>query len=90
MAALTRHLPGVALRTSDDLGLPGAGKEAYLTALLGWLSWCGVPATLPSATGARGPRLLGALTPGAGPLHLPAPLGGTVTRLRVAEVGARR
>ncbi|HEY3708782.1 MAG TPA: anhydro-N-acetylmuramic acid kinase [Amycolatopsis sp.] len=88
MAALTRQLPGVALRTSDDLGLPGAGKEAYLTALLGWLGWCGVPATLPSATGARGPRLLGALTPGAGPLDLPAPLGGTVTRLRVAEVGA--
>jgi anhydro-N-acetylmuramic acid kinase len=90
MAALARQLPGVALRTSDDLGLPGAGKEAYLTALLGWLSWCGVPATLPSATGARGPRLLGALTPGAGPLNLPAPLGGTVTRLRVAEVGGRR
>ncbi|MGH8920252.1 MAG: anhydro-N-acetylmuramic acid kinase [Actinomycetes bacterium] len=90
MTALARHLPGVALRTSDDLGLPGAGKEAYLTTLLGWLSWCGVPATLPSATGARGPRLLGALTPGAGPLDLPAPLGGTVTRLRVAEVGGRR
>ncbi|SEP51623.1 anhydro-N-acetylmuramic acid kinase [Amycolatopsis saalfeldensis] len=90
LAALARHLPGVALRTSDDLGLPGAGKEAYLTALLGWLGWCGVPASLPSATGARGPRLLGALTPGAAPLDLPAPLGGTVTRLRVAEVGAGR
>ncbi|MEV0073876.1 anhydro-N-acetylmuramic acid kinase [Amycolatopsis sp. NPDC050768] len=90
MAALAGNLPGVTLRTSDDLGLPGAGKEAYLTALLGWLSWCGVPATLPSATGARGPRLLGALTPGAHPLNLPAPLGGTVNRLRVTEVGARR
>ena len=73
------------LKTSDDLGLPGAGKEAYLTALLGWLTWCGVPGTVPSATGARGPRLLGALVPGAGPLNLPAPLGGAVTRLRVAE-----
>ncbi|QRP44385.1 anhydro-N-acetylmuramic acid kinase [Amycolatopsis sp. FDAARGOS 1241] len=90
VAALREDLPGVALRTSDDLGLPSAGKEAYLTALLGWLSWCGVPATLPSATGARGPRLLGALTPGAGPLNLPAPLGGTVTRLRVTEVGANK
>ncbi len=84
MTALARNLPSV-LKTSDDLGLPGAGKEAYLTALLGWLTWCGVPGTVPSATGARGPRLLGALVPGAGPLILPAPLGGTVTRLRVAE-----
>ncbi len=85
MTALTRNLPAAVLKTSDDLGLPGAGKEAYLTALLGWLTWCGVPGTVPSATGARGPRLLGALVPGAGPLILPAPLGGTVTRLRVAE-----
>jgi anhydro-N-acetylmuramic acid kinase len=84
MTALTRNLPAV-LKTSDDLGLPGAGKEAYLTALLGWLTWCGVPGTVPSATGARGPRVLGALVPGTGPLILPAPLGGAVTRLRVAE-----
>ena len=85
MAALARNLPTAVLKTSDDLGLPGAGKEAYLTALLGWLTWCGVPGTVPSATGARGARLLGALVPGAGPLILPAPLGGAVTRLRVAE-----
>ncbi|WP_167441789.1 anhydro-N-acetylmuramic acid kinase [Amycolatopsis vastitatis] len=86
MTALARNLGGsTVLKTSDELGLPGAGKEAYLTALLGWLTWCGAPGTVPSATGARGPRLLGALVPGAGPLILPAPLGGTVTRLRVAE-----
>ncbi|GHG10952.1 MULTISPECIES: anhydro-N-acetylmuramic acid kinase [Amycolatopsis] len=85
MAALVRALPSAVVKTSDDLGLPGAGKEAYLTALLGWLTWCGVPGTVPSATGARGPRVLGALIPGDGPLILPAPLGGTVTRLRVAE-----
>ena len=85
MAALIRAVGSAVVKTSDDLGLPGAGKEAYLTALLGWLTWCGVPATVPSATGARGPRVLGALVPGAHPLILPAPLGGTVTRLRVAE-----
>jgi len=85
MAALIRAVGSAVVKTSDDLGLPGAGKEAYLTALLGWLTWCGVPATVPSATGARGPRVLGALVPGARPLILPAPLGGTVTRLRVAE-----
>src|SRR4051812_13341279 len=85
MTALARNLPGTVLKTSDDLGLPGAGQGAYLTGLLGWLTWWGVPGTVPTATGARGPRLLGALVPGAGPLILPAPLGGTVTRLRVAE-----
>ncbi|QKV75393.1 anhydro-N-acetylmuramic acid kinase [Amycolatopsis sp. Hca4] len=90
MAALVRALPSAVVKTSDDLGLPGAGKEAYLTALLGWLTWCGVPGTVPSATGARGPRVLGALVPGAGPLILPAPLGGSVTRLRVAEKAGER
>ncbi|MGW5746417.1 anhydro-N-acetylmuramic acid kinase [Amycolatopsis sp. NPDC003861] len=90
MAALIRAVGPAVVKTSDDLGLPGAGKEAYLTALLGWLSWCGVPGTVPSATGARGPRVLGALVPGRGPLTLPAPLGGTVTRLRVAEKAGER
>lgn len=85
MAALIRAVGSAVVKTSDDLGLPGAGKEAYLTALLGWLTWCGVPGSVPSATGALGPRVLGALVPGSGPLILPAPLGGTVTRLRVAE-----
>ncbi|EOD66097.1 anhydro-N-acetylmuramic acid kinase [Amycolatopsis vancoresmycina] len=89
MTALAKKLAPAALRTSDNLGLPSGGKEAYLTALLGWLTWCGVPGTVPSATGARGPRVLGALVPGAGPLILPAPLGGSVTRLRVAEKTGR-
>lgn len=90
MAALTRNLPGTALKTSDDHGLPRAGKEAYLTILLGWLTWSGVPGNLPSATGARGHRLLGSITPGAGPLRLPAPHSSTVTRLRVAAKTGER
>ncbi|MFI7120998.1 anhydro-N-acetylmuramic acid kinase [Amycolatopsis sp. NPDC049868] len=90
MAALTRNLPGTALKTSDDHGLPRAGKEAYLTILLGWLTWSGVPGNLPSATGARGHRLLGSITPGAGPLRLPAPHTSTVTRLRVAAKTGER
>ncbi|TVT14285.1 anhydro-N-acetylmuramic acid kinase, partial [Amycolatopsis rhizosphaerae] len=63
MRALAARLPGVRLLTSDELGLPRAAKEAYLTALLGWLTWHGLPANVPSATGARGPRLLGSITP---------------------------
>ncbi|WP_219149736.1 anhydro-N-acetylmuramic acid kinase [Amycolatopsis sp. TNS106] len=90
MTALARNLPATALKTSDDHGLPRAGKEAYLTILLGWLTWSGVPGNLPSATGARGDRLLGSITPGAGPLRLPAPHSSTVTRLRVAAKTGER
>ncbi len=90
MASLARNLPGTAVKTSDDHGLPRAGKEAYLTILLGWLTWSGVPGNLPSATGARGDRLLGSITPGAGPLRLPAPHTSTVTRLRVAATTGER
>ncbi|HVW42243.1 MAG TPA: anhydro-N-acetylmuramic acid kinase [Amycolatopsis sp.] len=84
MSALARRLRDVRLATSDDLGLPRGAKEAYLTALLGWLTWHGIPANVPSATGARGPRLLGSITPGAGPLTLPPSHSATVTHLRVA------
>ncbi|NIH81884.1 anhydro-N-acetylmuramic acid kinase [Amycolatopsis viridis] len=89
MRALARHLPGTRLATSDEFGLPRSAKEAYLTALLGWLTWHGIPANLPAATGARGPRLLGSITPGAHPLSMPAPHPATVTRLRVAAAPAQ-
>ncbi|MCT2584750.1 anhydro-N-acetylmuramic acid kinase [Actinophytocola gossypii] len=85
MAALRRRLAEVPVETSDELGLPAAGKEAYLTALLGFLTWQGVPANEPHATGAAGPRLLGSVTPGRVPLRLPEPTTTTVTRLRVTQ-----
>ncbi|HEX6344340.1 anhydro-N-acetylmuramic acid kinase [Umezawaea sp.] len=84
VAALTRALDGVELVTSDSLGLPSDAKEAYLSALLGFLTWHGVPANAPSATGAAGPRLLGGITPGRDPLRLPAPAATPVTRLRIS------
>jgi anhydro-N-acetylmuramic acid kinase len=71
MAALTRRLDAP-LRTSDELGLPADGKEAVLWALLGFLTWHGVPVT--TTPGARVPRVLGRLTPGLEPLVLPAPV----------------
>ncbi|WP_084961614.1 anhydro-N-acetylmuramic acid kinase [Thermoactinospora rubra] len=49
-------------------------KEAVAFSLLGWLTAHGLPATVPGCTGAAGPRVLGTITPGAGPLRLPAPL----------------
>jgi len=84
--SLRRRVP---LRRSDDLGLPADGKEAYLAALLGFLTWHGLPANVPAATGAAGPRVLGSITPGRGPLRLPAPVGGPVTGLRIGGHRAR-
>ncbi|MFC4145311.1 anhydro-N-acetylmuramic acid kinase [Micromonospora mangrovi] len=54
------------LRTSDELGVPAQAKEAYAFALLGWLSWHGLPGAIPSVTGARRAAVLGSWTP-AGP-----------------------
>jgi len=61
----------VPVRPIDDFGLPAQAKEAYLMALIGYLSWNGLPGTLSSATGAS--SLLGSFTPGRQPLRLPEP-----------------
>jgi anhydro-N-acetylmuramic acid kinase len=82
MAALKSRLDPASLVTSDELGLPSSAKESYLTALLGFLTWTGMPATS---------RVLGSITPGAEPLRLPAPVSTEVTGLRVVtdEGGSR-
>jgi anhydro-N-acetylmuramic acid kinase len=51
------------LRRFDDLFFPGDAKEAVAFALLGYLTIHGQPGNLVSATGAAGPRVLGAVTP---------------------------
>ncbi|MFJ3876097.1 anhydro-N-acetylmuramic acid kinase [Streptomyces sp. NPDC090077] len=72
MAMLREELPPhTALLDSAVLGLPAAAKEAYAFAVLGWLSLHGLPGNAPGCTGARGPRVLGSLTPGHAPLRLP-------------------
>ncbi|WP_128437066.1 anhydro-N-acetylmuramic acid kinase [Streptomyces cyaneus] len=73
MRMLGQRLPGVALRTSDELGLPSAAKEAYAFAVLGFLTAHGLPGTDPAATGARHARVLGSITPGRDGLRLPPP-----------------
>ncbi|MFC8796190.1 anhydro-N-acetylmuramic acid kinase [Promicromonospora sp. NPDC057138] len=65
MAALREELPGVAVRTSDELGVPSQAKEALAFAVLGWHTWHGLPGVLPGGTGARHPSVLGSVTPGA-------------------------
>jgi anhydro-N-acetylmuramic acid kinase len=64
MAALRAELAGTPLRTSDELGMPAAAKEAYAFAVLGFLTVHGVAGTVPACTGARGARVLGSITPG--------------------------
>ncbi|MBY8871188.1 anhydro-N-acetylmuramic acid kinase [Micromonospora sp. PLK6-60] len=60
------------LRTTAELGVPTQAKEAYAFALLGWLSWHGLPGALPSVTGARRAAVLGSWTP-SGPARAAAP-----------------
>jgi anhydro-N-acetylmuramic acid kinase len=79
MSRISAMAEGVAVRPSSDFGLPPQAKEAYLMALLGFLSWHGIPGTLASATGAS--SLLGSFTPGSRPLQLPTPRGVTPTRM---------
>lgn len=67
----------------EEHGLSSQGKEGYLFALLGFLTVCGLPASVPSATGAREAALLGSITPGARPLRLPEPAAQAPVRLRV-------
>jgi anhydro-N-acetylmuramic acid kinase len=73
MDALQRRLAPAVLTTSEARGLPSDAKEAYLFALLGFLTWHGVPGTVHGATGADTPRVLGRISPGNAPLRLPEP-----------------
>jgi anhydro-N-acetylmuramic acid kinase len=68
MAELRARLPGVSMRPTDALGVPEASKEALLFAIIDFLTLCGLPATIPSCTGAREPSVLGVVTPGRRPL----------------------
>lgn len=86
LAGLRAALPGVEVALADTLGAPADSKEAIAFALLGWCTLHGVPATVPGGTGARGTRILGTITPGTGPLVLPAPVAGGVASLQLRAV----
>lgn len=83
MSRLAALVAPAGLRTSDELGLPADAKEAYLVALLGWLTWHGVPGVVPGGTGSLRQRILGRITPGNEPLRLPEPVA-ALTGLDVA------
>ena len=52
------------VRDFGDLYFDADAKEAVAFAFLGWLHLQGKPGNVPAATGARGPRILGARYPG--------------------------
>jgi anhydro-N-acetylmuramic acid kinase len=61
--AIAAALAPLPVRLFDDLFFDGEAKEAVAFALLGYLHLKGRPGNVRSATGARGPRILGKLTP---------------------------
>lgn len=69
MRRIERLSPQTRIRRIEDFGIPAQAKEAYLMALVGYLSWHGLPGTLAEATGAA--SVLGSITPGSRRLQLP-------------------
>ena len=63
MRLLRDQLAGVTVRLSDELGVPGAAKEAIAFAILGAATLDGEPGNVPAATGAKRRVVLGSVTP---------------------------
>jgi len=61
--ALAAALAPLHVARFDEVFFDGEAKEAVAFALLGYLHLTGRPGNVPAATGARGPRTLGKLTP---------------------------
>ena len=83
MRHLFDRLDPARLRVIDNLGIPSAAKEAYAFAVLGFLTWQGLPGNVPSCTGARHPAVLGSISPGPKPLTLPRPAAAPPIRLEI-------
>jgi anhydro-N-acetylmuramic acid kinase len=62
LAQLSAALPGIKILPSLQLGVPEDAKEAFAFALLAYETFHQRPANLPSATGARGPAILGKIS----------------------------
>lgn len=64
MERLGAELPECQISPIDAFGIPAAAKEAYLFALIGFLTLHELPGSVPAATGAGRPVVLGCLVPG--------------------------
>ncbi|HXO25461.1 MAG TPA: anhydro-N-acetylmuramic acid kinase [Streptosporangiaceae bacterium] len=80
---LREALPGVRVLTTAELGVPAQAKEAVAFAVLGFLTWNGLPGSVTAATGAAHPAILGTIQPGHDPLRLPEPAGAPPRYLRL-------
>ncbi len=72
IAMLGAYLGPTKLRTSDELGLPSAAKEATAFAVLGFLTAHGLVGSHPGCTGAGRAAVLGSITPGTAGFTLPS------------------
>jgi anhydro-N-acetylmuramic acid kinase len=63
MTMLRKGMPEVDIYTSDQYGIPHGAREAIAFAILGNETICGTPASVPQATGAGHPVILGKITP---------------------------
>lgn len=63
LGRLGELLPQTRIQTTEALGLPADWVEAVAFAWLAWRTLQGQPGNLPEVTGAKGPRLLGAIYP---------------------------
>lgn len=82
MRMLRDAATGIEVRLISDFGAPTDTKEAICFALIGWHTIHGLAGAIPGCTGAREARVLGGITPGAGPLRLPEPLSVAPRSLR--------
>ena len=64
MRMLRAGLHDWTIRSSAEFGIPAQLRECAAFAILARETMLGRPSNLPSATGAKGPRVLGELTPG--------------------------
>ncbi len=66
MRGLTEKFAGLGVKvgTTESAGLAVEAKEAAAFALLGWLTWHGLPGNVPSATGAKRAVVLGKVSYG--------------------------
>jgi len=62
LAQLSAALPNLAVITSDELNVPTDAKESLAFALLAYETFHQRPSNIPSATGARGPAILGKIS----------------------------
>jgi anhydro-N-acetylmuramic acid kinase len=61
---LEQQFSSLPLAKMEQLGIPTEARKSVTSAVLAALTLDGVPASLPSTTGASGARLLGSITPG--------------------------